>query len=145
MSLPWSDDTGLRPLEVFTNCDIPKNLVGCIGFAADQIDESLTASLVSPDVLVQAMDDCSEYIFSDDLDEKISTMMTNCNQVFFIFYFRSESLFFRLYRICLLLKSRVLIICPVLFVSRKKISVPMPCCISARKLAFLILPIHLKD
>lgn len=85
MSLPWSDDTGLRPLEVFTNCDIPKNLVGCIGFAADQIDESLTASLVSPDVLVQAMDDCSEYIFSDDLDEKISTMMTNCNQVFFIF------------------------------------------------------------
>lgn len=81
MSLPWSDETGLLSEDVFTNCEIPKNLIGCIGYAADQIDESLTASLVSPDVLVQAMDDCSEYIFSEQLDEKISTMMTDCNQV----------------------------------------------------------------
>ena len=81
MSLPWVDDTGLRPPDVFTNCDVPRNLIGCIGFATDQIDESLTASLVSPDVLVQAMSDCQDYIFNDDLDSKISTMMSDCNQV----------------------------------------------------------------
>ena len=94
MPLPWTDETGLLSNDVFTNCDIPKNLIGCIGFATDKIDESLTASLVSPDVLVQAMTDCNEYIFNEDLDSKISTMMTDCNQVFsFLFSTFSYNLF----------------------------------------------------
>ena len=113
MSLPWSDETGLLSDEVFTNCEIPKNLVGCIGYAADQIDESLTASLVSPDVLVQAMDDCSEYIFSDKLDEKISTMMSDCNQVniFVSSCFALLTLSFRLFKICCLHKRQAWTTC----------------------------------
>ena len=87
MSLPWTDDSGLRPDDVFTNCDVPRNLIGCIGYATEQIDESLTASLVSPDVLVQAMGDCNDFIFNDSLDSKISTMMSDCNQVFLFLVF----------------------------------------------------------
>ena len=83
--LPWTDETGLLPTNVFTECQIPANMIGCIGFAASKIDESLTASLVSPDVLVQAMTDCNEFIFNDNLDQKISTMMADCNQVFIVF------------------------------------------------------------
>lgn len=106
MSLPWSDETGLLSEDVFTNCEIPKNLVGCIGYAADQIDESLTASLVSPDVLVQAMDDCTEYIFSEQLDEKISTMMADCNQVSFHVLVFVEFLFYFLGRSRLVIGSK---------------------------------------
>ena len=110
MSLPWTDDSGLRPDDVFTNCDVPRNLIGCIGYATEQIDESLTASLVSPDVLVQAMGDCNDFIFNDNLDSKISTMMSDCNQVLFppisLLYF-----LFRPCRICLLLRRLVSIIC----------------------------------
>ena len=85
--LPWTDETGLIPTNVFTECDIPANMIGCIGFATKKIDESLTASLVSPDVLVQAMNDCNDFVFNDNLDQKISTMMSDCNQVSSIFIF----------------------------------------------------------
>ena len=115
MSLPWSDDTGLRPDDVFTNCDVPKNLIGCIGFATEQIDQSLTASLVSPDVLVQAMNDCNDFIFNDELDSKISTMMSDCNQVCFLVIFslpeKYTRVLFRLFKIYLLLRRLDLIIC----------------------------------
>ena len=79
--LSWSDETGLLPSQVFTDCNVPANLIGCIGYAAGRIDESLTASLVTPDVLSHAMSDCQDYIFNDELDKKISTMMNDCNQV----------------------------------------------------------------
>ena len=85
--LNWTDETGLLPTNVFTDCAIPGNLVGCIGYAAGKIDESLTASLVSPEVLAQAMSDCQDYIFNDELDKKISVMMNDCNQVIYLSYF----------------------------------------------------------
>ena len=113
--LSWTDETGLLPTQVFTDCAVPANLIGCIGYATSKIDDSLTASLVTPDVLSQAMSDCQDYIFSDELDKKISTMMKDCNQVFSLFIFLLFILVFRLFKICLLLRRLDWIIFNVLF------------------------------
>ena len=85
MPLPWVDETGLIPSDVFTDCAVPAHLVGCIGFAAQQINEDLTSSLVTNDVLVDGVSDCQRYIFGSDLDQEISTMMKDCNTVSFLF------------------------------------------------------------
>ena len=81
MGLPWEDDTGLRPNDVFTNCQVPHNMIGCIGYATNRINEDLTSSLVTSDVLSEGIADCQDYIFGKDLNQEISTMMTNVNQV----------------------------------------------------------------
>ena len=81
MPLPWVDETGLIPPDVFTDCSVPAHLIGCIGYAASQINEELTSSLVTNDVLVEGISDCQKYIFGEDLDSQISTMMRDVNTV----------------------------------------------------------------
>ena len=81
MGLPWEDDTGLRPSDVFTNCQVPHNMIGCIGYAANRFNEDLTSSLVTSEVLSEGIADCQDYIFGKDLNQEISTMMNNVNQV----------------------------------------------------------------
>ena len=83
VQLCFSNPVSNCSYDLFTNdiCDEECNNKYCIGYAAGRIDESLTASLVTPDVLSHAMSDCQDYIFNDELDKKISTMMADCNQV----------------------------------------------------------------
>ena len=83
MPLPWTDETGLIPSDVFTDCAVPAHMIGCIGYAASQINEELTSSLVTNDVLVEGVADCQRYIFGDELESQISTMMRDVNTVSF--------------------------------------------------------------
>ena len=102
MPLPWCDETGLIPNDVFTDCAVPAHLVGCIGFAAQQINEDLTSSLVTNDVLVDGISDCQKFIFGADLEREISTMMKDCNTVStcsFLLRFHIHFLF-RQFKIC---------------------------------------------
>ena len=82
MSLDWHDDSGLLPDQVFADCEIPKNMIGVIGFCTSKIDSDLPSStLVSPELVAESVQDCSDFIFSNELDKKISEMMSDVNTV----------------------------------------------------------------
>ena len=84
MSLDWHDESGLLPDEVFADCTIPRNMIGVIGYCTGKIEaETPTSTLVSPELVSEAVHDCSEFMFSNKLDEKISEMMTDVNTVSF--------------------------------------------------------------
>ena len=82
MSLDWHDESGLLPDKVFAECSIPKNLIGVIGYCASKIDTEVSSStLVSPELVSEAVHDCSDFMFSNELDKKISEMMADVNTV----------------------------------------------------------------
>ena len=89
MSLNWRDESGLLPDSVFAESSIPKNLIGVIGFCAGKLEaETPNSTLVSPELVSEAVQDCSNFMFSEELDKKISEMMADVNTV--SGYFTSE-------------------------------------------------------